>query len=294
MAPGIVRRMTENGAIDPAASIGAVRLGVADLEAVSGFYRDAIGLRPLDSADDVVRLASDDGSVIELSGEPEARPRPAGTSGLFHLAILLPSRVELARALHRLAAAGARLSGASDHLVSEALYLSDPEGNGIEIYRDRPREEWPRRDGQIQMDTIPLDLEGLLGELRAGEDGGPAADGTRVGHVHLNVGDLAAAERFYSGVLGFEVTVRSYPGALFVSAGGYHHHIGLNTWAGQGAPPPPPGTRGLRWFEIRLPETGELDELERRLDRAGIEHERSEEGIRTADPSGNGVLLSAG
>jgi catechol 2,3-dioxygenase len=286
--------MRENGAIDPATSIGAVRLGVADLEGVSGFYREAIGLRPLEGADGLMRLASDDGPVIELSGEPDAPPRPAGTSGLFHLAILLPSRVELARALHRLAAAGARLGGASDHLVSEALYLSDPEGNGIEIYRDRPREEWPVRDGQIQMDTLPLDLDGLLGELRAEENGGPAADGTRVGHVHLNVGDLAAAEEFYSGTLGFEVTVRSYPGALFVSAGGYHHHIGLNTWAGQGAPPPPPGSRGLRWFEIRLPEPGELDELACGLDRAGIEHDRSEEGIRTADPSGNGVLLRSG
>jgi catechol 2,3-dioxygenase len=285
--------MAENGTIDPRTSIGAVRLGVSDIEGVAGFYRDAIGLQPLDSADGLVRLGAGDGPVIELSDEPDAPPRPAGTSGLFHLAILVPSRIELARALHRVAAAGARLSGASDHLVSEALYLSDPDGNGIEIYRDRPREEWPRRDGQIQMDTLPLDLDGVLGELRAEQDGGPAAEGTRVGHVHLNVGDLAAAEQFYSGTLGFEVTVRGYPGALFVSAGGYHHHVGLNTWAGQGAPPPPPGSRGLRWFEIRLPEPGELDELERRLDRAGVEHERDEHGIRTADPSGNSVLLSA-
>ena len=196
-----------------------------------------------------------DTPVVELVGDPDAPPRPRGTSGLFHLAILVPGRPDLARALQRVAEAGWRLTGASDHLVSEALYLSDPEGNGIELYRDRPREQWPVRDGVLQMDTLPLDLDGVLGELRREDASAGMPPGTRIGHVHLNVGDLAAAEAFYSGALGFDVTVRGYPGALFVSAGGYHHHLGLNTWAGEGVPPPPSGSRGLREFEIVLPNT---------------------------------------
>ena len=177
--------------------------------------------------------------------------------------------------------------------MSEALYLSDPEGNGIEIYRDRPREQWQYRDGAIQMSTEPLDLDGVLGELSREDAGAGMPAGTRMGHVHLNVADLTAAETFYSGALGFDVTVRGYPGALFVSAGGYHHHIGLNTWTGEGAPPPPPLSRGLRWFEIRLPGEAQLDAEEDRLRAAGFEPERVDGGVSVNDPSGNGVLLTA-
>jgi catechol 2,3-dioxygenase len=148
-------------------------------------------------------------------------------------------------------------------------------------------------DGELRMDTIPLDLQGLLLELPDGgeEAGGPIAAGTRIGHVHLNVSDLAAAEEFYVGTLGFEVTVRGYPQALFVSAGGYHHHIGLNTWAGEGAPSPPPSARGLRWFEILLPTPEALTEVEERLAAAGIEATQDERGLRLSDPSGNALLL---
>jgi catechol 2,3-dioxygenase len=285
--------MSQNGSIDPATQMGPVRLTVGDLDAVRAFYRDAIGLAELDSAEGVVRLGAGDTPIVELVGDPDAAPRPRGTSGLFHQAILVPSRADLARALQRVAEAGWRLSGASDHLVSEALYLSDPEGNGIELYRDRPREEWPVRDGVLQMDTLPLDLDGVLGELRRedAEAGMPA--GTRIGHVHLNVGDLTAAEAFYSGALGFDVTVRGYPGALFVSAGGYHHHLGLNTWAGEGAPAPPEGSRGLRQFEIRLPGPDQLAAEEDRLREAGFEPSREDGQVRVTDPSGNRVVLTA-
>lgn len=288
--------MSENGAIDPGTWMGPVRLTVADPDGVRDFYRDAIGLSELQPEDGIVRLGTGGASgeaVVELAGDPDAPPRPRGTSGLFHLAILVPSRADLARALQRVAEAGWRLSGASDHLVSEALYLSDPEGNGIELYRDRPREEWPVRDGVLQMDTLPLDLDGVLGELRREDAESGMPDGTRIGHVHLNVGDLAAAEAFYSGALGFDVTVRGYPGALFVSAGGYHHHLGLNTWAGEGAPAAPEGSRGLRQFKIVLPRGEALAAEVDRLREAGFEPAEDEGGVRVADPSGNRVVLSA-
>jgi catechol 2,3-dioxygenase len=285
--------MAEKGSIDPGTRLGAVRLAVADLERMRDFYRDAIGLRELDPADGVVRLGADGEAIVELVREPGALPRPRGTSGLFHMAIRVPSRADLARALQRIAEAGWRLGGASDHLVSEALYLSDPEGNGIELYRDRPREEWPVRDGQLQMDTLPLDLDGVLSELRREDAEAGMPPGTRMGHVHLNVGDLAAAEAFYSGGLGFGVMVRGYPGALFVSAGGYHHHIGLNTWAGEGAPPAPSGSRGLLQFEVVLPGAEQVAIEESRLREAGFEPEREDEGERVSvsDPSGNRVVL---
>jgi catechol 2,3-dioxygenase len=285
--------MDENGSIDPATSMGAVRLAVADRDGVRDFYRDAIGLAEVDAEDGVVRLRADDEPIVELVGDPSAEPRPPGTSGLFHLAILVPTRADLARALQRVAEAGWRLSGASDHLVSEALYLSDPEGNGIELYSDRPRDQWPIRDGEIQMATLPLDLDSLLGELHKEDATAAMPAGTRIGHVHLNVGDLAAAEAFYSGALGFDVMVRGYPGALFVSAGGYHHHLGLNTWAGEGAPPPPPGSLGLRHFEIKLPGTAQLDAEEDRLRDAGFEPRREGNRVLVTDPSGNGVVLTA-
>ena len=276
--------------------MGAVRLTVADLERARDFYRDAIGLTELDSSNGVTRLGAGDRSalpVVELVRDPDAPPRPRGTSGLFHLAILVPSRADLARSLQRVAEAGWRLSGASDHLVSEALYLSDPESNGIELYRDRPRDKWPIRDGVLQMDTLPLDLDGVLGELRREDASAGMPPGTRIGHVHLNVGDLTPAEAFYSGAMGFDITVRGYPGALFVSAGGYHHHLGLNTWAGEGAPPPPEGSRGLREFEIVMPSVESLAAEEDRLRETGFEPAREGDRVRVTDPSGNRVVLAA-
>jgi catechol 2,3-dioxygenase len=275
-------------------SPGAVRLNVADLDRAQRFYEHAIGLRVLDRAAEAVRLgAAGETAVVELVGRPDAPPRPPGTTGLFHLAILLPSRADLARALRRVTEAGWQFSGASDHLVSEALYLHDPEGNGIEIYRDRPREQWHFEDGQLQMDTLPLDLDSVLGELTAADTeatGVPAE--TRIGHVHLNVAELSATEDFYAGLLGFDVTVRGYPGALFFSTGGYHHQIGANTWAGEGAPAPPPGSRGLHWFEIVLPGAPELERMGQRLRAAGFDPQREGDALRVADPSGNGILLT--
>jgi catechol 2,3-dioxygenase len=248
--------------LPPATQIGAVRLRVADHDALSAFYERAIGLVPLSVEDGLAGLGVEGGPpLVELHAAPGAPPRPPRSSGLFHQAILVPSRADLAGALQRLLAAGWRLTGASDHLVSEALYLDDPEGNGIEIYRDRPRDEWVMREGQIEMATLPLDLEELLSEIPAGdaESPGRMPEGTRIGHVHLQVTDLAPAEAFYEGRLGFDVTVRSYPGALFLSAGGYHHHIGVNTWLSAGAPAPPEGALGLEHFEVTVPGRAERE-----------------------------------
>jgi catechol 2,3-dioxygenase len=269
-------------------SLGAVRLNVADLDRAQRFYEQAIGLRAFD------RVGVDGGAaIVELVGRPDAPLRPPGTTGLFHLAILLQSRADLARALRRVADAGWRLTGASDHLVSEALYLQDPEGNGIEIYRDRPREQWRYEDGQLQMDTLPLDLDSVLGELSAADtEPNGMAPGTRIGHVHLNVAELFAAEDFYAGALGFEVTVRGYPGALFFATGGYHHQIGVNTWAGEGAAAPPPGSLGLGWFEIAFPGAPQLEQAGQRLRAAGFDTQNDGDGMRVADPSGNGILLT--
>jgi catechol 2,3-dioxygenase len=207
----------------------------------------------------------------------------------------MPSRRELALALMRLADARWPLDGASDHVVSEALYLSDPDGNGIEIYRDRPRDQWQVRDGRLQMATLPLDLRHLAGELAGGDPHSPSLPaGTRMGHVHLQVSELEQTEAFYHGVLGFDVTVRSYPGALFVSAGGYHHHIGCNTWHSAGSGPALPGAVGLRAYEVALPDTAALQTVLARIEAAGLVTEADGQtgGQIVRDPSGNAVLLT--
>jgi catechol 2,3-dioxygenase len=281
--------------LSPATALGPLQLTVAELAGMAAFYERVVGLRTLERGGDLVRLGAPDGApLLELVGAADAPPRPRRSSGLFHLALLVPDRAELARAIRRVVAAGWSLSGASDHLVSEAIYLSDPEGNGIEIYRDRPREQWRRRDGELEMATLPLDLDGVMAELPAGgeehDDGmGP---GTRLGHVHLQVADLAEAERFYGGALGFEVTVRGYPGALFLSAGGYHHHIGLNTWASAGGPPALAGARGLRRVAVALADRDERERITQRTAAAGFAVRAAGEDALATDPFGNDVLLT--
>lgn len=278
--------------IDPDASVGTVRLTVADLERSRVFYERAIGLRSAELDDGTLALAAGGRPLLELRGDSAAPHLNRRAPGLYHLAILVPTRLDLAFALARIAEAHYPLDGASDHLVSEALYLSDPDGNGIEIYRDRPRADWARTGDQLQMSTLPLDLDDVLGELRvASELQRFAGSGTKIGHVHLQVSDLGEAEAFYSGVLGFDVVVRGYPGALFVSAGGYHHHIGLNTWHSAGAAPAPEGSVGLRSFEIELPDERALEAVLERVDAASIPSTRQHDGALVHDPFGNAAVL---
>jgi catechol 2,3-dioxygenase len=281
--------------IDANTTVGQAALTVADLRRSEQFYTEVLGMRVLRRGDGTLTLTADDTTpLLELTDLAGARPKPARATGLYHFAVLVPSRLELARSLRRLAEMRYPLTGASDHLVSEALYLDDPDGNGIEIYRDRPRAEWPHAGGQLQMAVDRLDIDGVLGELEHDQRPWNGLDRqTRMGHMHLHVANLRQAEEFYSGVLGFDVIVRYGPSALFVSAGGYHHHLGLNTWAGVGAPPPPAGSAGLRWFAIRLPNAGALDQVVARVRAAGQASEPTEAGLLLRDPSGNGVVLTS-
>ena len=279
--------------IHPNTTVGPVYLTVSDLDRSELFYRDTIGFKVLQRQDDTLVLAADGAPLLALTGQPGAHRRPPRTTGLYHFAILVPSRADLARSLRRLAEMRWPLGGASDHLVSEALYLDDPDGNGIEIYCDRPRETWPRLAGQVQMAVDPLDLDGLLTELdRDNRPWSGLAPGTSIGHIHLHVADLRAAEAFYHGVLGFDIMARYAASALFISAGGYHHHIGLNIWAGIGAPPPPPDAAGLRYFAIQLPNRDELERLADRVRQAAIAVEQNHAGVMVHDPSQNRVLLT--
>jgi catechol 2,3-dioxygenase len=278
--------------IAAATTLGPIRLTVADLPRARAFYESVLGLRV--QADDGAALvlgAENGRPLVELVGRGDAAPRARGASGLFHLALLFPSRRALADALRRVATAGWRLEGASDHLVSEALYLSDPEGNGIELYCDRPRAQWTREEtGELRMATLALDVDSLLAEASDELVAAVPAD-TALGHVHLQVAALEPAERFYADVLGFEVMTRSYPGALFVAAGGYHHHIGLNTWASRGGPRNLPGTCGLERFVVELPDAAERERIAARLAEAGVEARETDDGLLATDPFGNDVLL---
>lgn len=264
--------------------IGTVALRVHDLSGLTAFYRDAIGLGVIAQAPDSASLGVD-GEVLvrlEAGGAP-----PSSPAGLFHLAILLPSRAGLASWLRHAALTRLPLEGASDHLVSEAIYLSDPEGNGIEIYRDRKRTQWPRRDGAISMATERLDLDALLREAKP-EPWQGMPSGTRMGHIHLRVGDTAQAEAFYAGALGFELMVR-YPGASFLASGGYHHHIAGNVWGSRGAGPRTPGEAGLDHFELVARGEADFAAMRERMLAAGGSESN---GVPTvADPWGNRLVL---
>lgn len=282
-----------NSRLHPATTVGPVALIVRDLPRSLWFYEGGIGFQVRDRDESTARLGAGGPDLLELDGRPDAT-RAGQTTGLFHFAILVPTRRDLARALIHLGEVGIPLHGAADHLVSEALYLADPEGNGIEICRDRPREEWTWEGGALRMTTEPLDLDGVRAEIAGSSapwSGMPA--GTRIGHVHLRVAQIAAAEAFYHDVLGFDLTTRYGRSASFFSAGGYHHHVAVNTWTSLNAPPPPAGTAGLGHVVVRLPDSAELERVAARVRRAGVSIEEGTGGLLVRDPSGNGVLLSA-
>ena len=223
--------------------IGGVALAVRDLGRVAAFYRDVIGLEIIAQEGDAVRLGAGSTAFLDLLHRPDALPDDPAAAGLFHTAFLLPSRADLGRWLVHFGALGGRLDGAADHLVSEAVYLHDPEGNGIEMYADRPRAAWRwQGTGRVEMANRPLDTPGLLRAADTPWAGAPP--GTRVGHVHLRVGGVEEAVRFYGGALGLDLTA-GWDKAAFLSSGGYHHHIAANTWHSAGAGRRDPARAGL-------------------------------------------------
>ncbi|MDB4886750.1 MAG: Glyoxalase/bleomycin resistance protein/dioxygenase [Gemmatimonadetes bacterium] len=249
---------------------GVVRLQVADLDRSLAYYQDVIGLHVLQNEHRVALLGVRGGpALVELHEHLGAVPAPLQRRlGLYHFAILLPDRASLGRFITHLAARGERV-GASDHLVSEALYLRDPDGLGIEVYVDRPAASWQSRDGEIRMDTSPLDVEDVV-RVAHGAPWTGVPSGTVIGHVHLHVGDLAEGERFFHAALGLDKVVWSYPGALFLSAGGYHHHLGTNTWAG-GSPRPRAGDARLLEWTLVLPSAEDVERASASLRDAGHE-----------------------
>ena len=274
--------MSPGTALHPDTTLGPVTIRVADIERSLRFYQEILGFQPAAGGNGFAALGAGGPPVVLLKQVPGARAMRR-SSGLYHFAILVPSRPALGQALRRLAEAEIGI-GEADHLVSEALYLSDPDGNGMEIYRDRPRSEWKWSNGSVQMATEPLNLEGLLKE----GDSDPSAsrlfpEGTRIGHVHLQVADVEQAVAFYHGAVGFDVTA-AWQGAAFLSAGGYHHHLGLNSWASRGAPAAPEGSTGLESFVIRVPDEEARAGIAQRLQSAGAAA-RMEDGIlRARDP----------
>jgi catechol 2,3-dioxygenase len=278
--------------LDASTRLGYVHLAISNMARSLDFYQSNLGFQLHRREGDTAYLGAGGVDLLALTEVPGAG-HPGRTTGLYHFAILVPSHRELGRSLRRIAETHTPVQGFADHLVSEAIYLPDPDGNGIEIYRDRPREEWQYGpDGTIKMATDPLDVEGVLAEAANDSVPWPGLHrDTVLGHMHLHVRNLSEAEAFYCDVVGFDLIIGGWHQASFLSAGGYHHHLGINTWAGAGAPPPPEDAVGLRYFLIVVPGEGNLDALRKRLERAGVAYEQRDYGLYLRDPSQNGVLV---
>jgi catechol 2,3-dioxygenase len=278
---------TETTRLAPETHMGAVELTVTDLDRSVSFYEDAIGLVTHRREDGSAALGAGGDDLLVLVEASDARP--AGRhAGLYHFALLHPSREELARAASRLSRTQTPIQGASDHGISEAIYLPDPDGNGIELAADRPKEQWPDLS-VMSGGPAPLDLSALLESVAAEEPQESVDPAATIGHVHLHVGDLDASTRFYVDVVGFDLMTH-LPNAVFVAAGGYHHHVGFNTWRGPGVPPAPEGTVGLRTFTVVLRDEVELEALRGRARLAGLEVDTAA-GAVLRDPSGNALLF---
>lgn len=269
--------------------IGAVRLKVRDLDAVSAFYQSVLGLTPVATGEDRVTLGTGGTRLLELVGDRDLAPLDPRQAGLFHTAFLMPTRADLARWVTYVAEARVRLQGASDHIVSEALYLADPEGNGIEVYADHPVSGWHGENGEIRMSTDPLDLQDLLQSAEGTEWSGFPEAGS-VGHVHLQVGDTAEADRFYRDVLGLDIAAR-YPGASFYGSGGYHHQLAGNVWNSRRAGRRPEGMAGLDAVEILVRDARDITAIAARADSAGIASTRNTDGLTLPDPWGTAITL---
>jgi catechol 2,3-dioxygenase len=272
-------------------TLGHVHLTVSQLDRSLAFYQNALGFKIHRREGDTAYLGAGQTDLLAVTENPGARLYPNRT-GLYHFAILVPSRLELARTLKHIAETQTPVQGFADHSVSEAIYLADPDGNGIEIYRDRSRSEWVDANGNFRMGAEPLDIEGVLGELSGlTETWSGLNPNTVLGHMHLQIRDTVEAQRFYCNVLGFDL-MANWHSAVFVSAGGYHHHLGLNTWQSLNAPPPPPGAAGLRYFVIRLPDWKSVDAVLSRVRAENSPVEENDQGWLVRDPSQNAIVLN--
>lgn len=279
-----------SGATHTPLRIGKVTLTVHDLERVSDYYQQVLGLHRLSSEGDHVTLGAGKDALLQLNLDASAHRRSPHDPGLFHTAFLLPDRADLGRFAKRAVEQKLRVVGASDHGVSEAIYLVDPEGNGIEVYADRPRSQWKWQDGAVVMPTHELDLAGLVASATdaAWND---APQGTTIGHVHLQVGNIPKAEEFYGGVLGLDVTCR-YPGGSFYSSGGYHHHLATNTWNSRDAPPRSQPTTGLADVEIVAEDPSFVDAAVERAHKALLVAEHRGPDLCIHDPWGTHITLA--
>ncbi len=278
--------------IHPDTKLGHVDLVVSDFSKSLPFYQNVLGMKVHSNENGVAHLGAGGADLLRLTENPDARD-PGHATGLYHFAILVPSRFELARSLRRMLETKPPRQGFSDHMVSEALYLSDLDGNGIEVYRDRPRSEW-KYDVQHrpQMATDPLDARGILQELDKETEPWQGLDPkTVLGHMHLKIADVKRDQTFYRDILGFD-NVFMMPSAAFLSAGGYHHHLGMNTWESAGAPPPARDTIGLKSFTIELPDMTELTTVADCVRQAGLPLEETDEGLLVRDPSHNAAILT--
>jgi catechol 2,3-dioxygenase len=272
--------------------LGHVSLTVADIERSLAFYTQALGFQVHRREGASIYLGAGNEDLVALTEIPSAR-QPERATGLYHFAILVPSRQALAQSLYNLAAVGTPITGFADHLVSEAIYLSDPDGNGIEISRDRPRSDWQFGDGVLNMGTEPLNTDALLAELQTETFPWVGLEPeTVVGHMHLKVSSLPEATEFYQVVLGFYLVMNIPPSAAFLSAGGYHHHIAVNTWNSLGAPTQADDTTGLRYFTVVLPGIREMELLVTRLEKADVNYENQLGSLSVCDPSGNRILFT--
>jgi catechol 2,3-dioxygenase len=279
------------GRLHPATHMGPTTLAVSDLSQSVDFYSSVLGMKALDQKPGETTMGAGSRPLLILRELPGARPQPDYSTGLYHVAILLPTRADLGRVIINLARRQYPIGGFGDHFVSEAMYLSDPDGNGLEIYRDRPRSEWQWNGSQVVMGTEPVDVEAVVASVENPD--APFAgmpDGTVVGHMHLRVGDIPKGEAFYRGIIGFDV-VAKMPSALFVSAGGYHHHLGMNIWHSRNAPRPPADSVGLRQYTIVVPDADTLGQLQQRLSDAGVTFDQREDGLFVDDPWGNRIRV---
>ncbi|HEX2218987.1 MAG TPA: VOC family protein [Gemmatimonadales bacterium] len=274
-------------------ALGPVLLQVADLSRSIAYYDRVLGLRVLQTSAGAATLGADDGGtpLVELRELRGAAPVPRrGRLGLYHFALLLPDRASLGRFAAHLASLP-HYAGSADHLVSEALYLTDPDGLGIEVYADRPRSSWRTQGGALAMATDPLDLDDLV-RAGGGQPWSGVPAGTRVGHIHLYVADLRLAAAFYHEALGLDRVVLDFPGALFLSAGGYHHHLGTNTWAA-GAPPARENDARLLEWRVHVPHAEDVGAVSASLESAGYPVGRGPDGVTARDPWGTQIRISA-